>query len=172
MTDSDKTLRQVLFRWRDETAKAQLGEYEEYGGDILMHYRIIERIVELASVDKLKTLKHLQDQTSWAWTTEYGEEVLELVRKHAAERVVQRDNTAPAAETVQGAQAAPRRVRASPTCSACGEVGHRSTLLSRSLICYITHSVPQRTAAPVPSILRRVVQLPVVVRIGPHSSCI
>ncbi|KAI0826467.1 hypothetical protein BC629DRAFT_83002 [Irpex lacteus] len=127
MTDSDKALRQALFRWRDEMAKAQIGEYEEYGGDILMHYRVIERIVELASVDKLKTLKNLQDQTSWAWVPEYGDEVLELIRKHrkhVAERDAQRENVVSVAESV-AVQPAPRRARASPTCSACGEVGHR-----------------------------------------------
>ncbi len=127
MTDSDKALRKALFQWRDETAKAQLGEYEEYGGDILMHYRVIERVVELASVDKLKTVKNLQEQTSWAWVPEYGEEVLALIHEHIAQRGIQHDSTVPADESVQDVPPAPRRVRASPTCSACGEVGHRST---------------------------------------------
>ncbi|KAI0737858.1 hypothetical protein BC629DRAFT_1600353 [Irpex lacteus] len=66
MSSSEKALRDALFRWRDDKAKATMGEYYEYGGDILMHYKVVERIVGLVNLKKLKTVQHLKEQTGCA----------------------------------------------------------------------------------------------------------
>ncbi|KAI0090787.1 P-loop containing nucleoside triphosphate hydrolase protein [Irpex rosettiformis] len=127
MSTSDKALQKALFQWRDAMAKEKFEEYEEYGGDILMHYRIVDRVVELSQANKLESVKSLQDQTGWAWAPEYGEQVLELVQKHSAMSAQQ--VAASSSSTHQRPQhkdtAQPRQSRASPTCSICGETGHR-----------------------------------------------
>ena len=131
MSGSDNILQKALFEWRNQTAEKLFGEYyKEFGGKLLMHHRTIERVVQLAQADKLKTSKDLKDQTGWAWSSEYGEQVLEVVRKHSTP-IASLPGTSSEAQgqSVTESSALSRRSRASPTCSLCGEMGHKSTLL-------------------------------------------
>lgn len=150
MSTSSKALEQALFQWREQTADERFGEnYKEFGGGILMHDEVIKRVVELAQADKLKTTKHLQEQTNWAWTPEYGECVLKLVHEHfqpisrtsASIPSPSATRSAEARGNTMNPQAVPGpalpRSRAAPTCSLCGETGHKSTSLT--LMIALTH---------------------------------
>ncbi|KAI0702311.1 P-loop containing nucleoside triphosphate hydrolase protein, partial [Cytidiella melzeri] len=72
MSMHEKKLRDELYKWRDATAKTDMAEYEDFGGDILMHYRIVERIVELAHAQKLNTVQDIQEHANWCWAQQYG----------------------------------------------------------------------------------------------------
>lgn len=104
-----------------------------------MHHDIIERVIELAHVHKLKDTQDLLDQTGWCFTAQHGAAVLDLVQKYcpiADKPTPQAAHSSPftSAPLEMGrktpASAATnepnRRTRAAPTCSVCNIQGHRS----------------------------------------------
>lgn len=133
MSAQEEELRRALFRWRDEVAKTQYLEYEQYGGDILLHHLVIDRIVGLAHEKKIRTVEELRTQTGWCFAPRYGAVVLEIIHKHCPPVTVSALFTnAPLSRSTGvnsgSAQTAAsgKRTRASPTCSVCGQLGHRS----------------------------------------------
>lgn len=135
MSSQEQELRNALFKWREETAKATYAQYERYGGDILMHHSLIERVVELAHVRRLDTTDDLLNQTGWCFSSQYGAAVLELVHKycpHAASTPQTPASvpftTVPLSESREQERStgSTKRVRAAPTCSVCNTKGHRS----------------------------------------------
>ncbi|KAI0688585.1 P-loop containing nucleoside triphosphate hydrolase protein [Cytidiella melzeri] len=136
MLAPESKLRDELFRWRDNTAKAQFADYKDCGGDILMHYKVLERIIELAHIQKLNSVQDIHDQTGWCWTAKYGQDVLNLVRKYYPGPAPSSPFTTVPLETNQqnpsvfsdNSESIPvRQTRASPVCGACSTRGHRST---------------------------------------------
>ncbi|KAI0691138.1 hypothetical protein BC835DRAFT_1417358 [Cytidiella melzeri] len=139
MSMHEKKLRDELYKWRDATAKTDMAEYEDFGGDILMHYRIVERIVELAHAQKLNTVQDIQEHANWCWAQQYGTAVLALVQKYCPKPVTvpsspfttvpletgrrQQDKSIPAHSDSHSTST--RRPRAPPVCGACGLIGHR-----------------------------------------------
>ena len=133
----EERLRRELFRWRDNTAKEIYGDLDFYGADMFLHFSLIDRIVELAHVFKLNSVKDLVDQTRWDLAEEYGAEVITLVKEcvpklalpspfTTAPLVPRNDHhTVISSRTVATNTSRPR---APPTCSVCGRVGHRSEL--------------------------------------------
>jgi hypothetical protein len=140
MTTQEERLRVELFKWRDTTAKAQYALFERFGGDILMHHILIDRIVELAHEHKLTSLQDLQKQTGWCFTSQYGSEILDLIKRYLPKpipnlsspfttRPLQKDQGAirePAINAPTDGPVAAKQSRAPPICSACGIKGHRS----------------------------------------------
>ena len=144
----EERLRRELFRWRDETAKGIYGDLDFYGADVFMHFQLIDRIVELAHVFKLNSVKDLIDQTRWDLAEEYGAEVITLVKEcvpkpalpspfTTAPLVPRNDHqTATSSSTRLGSVTTnTSRPRAPPTCSVCGKTGHRSEFFCASTFC-------------------------------------
>lgn len=146
MSTEEKALHAELMRWRDEVAQARFADFEDVGGDVFLHYQLVERIVELAHVHKLKTLEHLYNQTGWCWTSTYGEDVLRIVQKHCSSEtapvlpspftrtplaVNRADQHSPSTSGVVASETTSAHAQHAPrvfTCSSCKATGHRSTL--------------------------------------------
>lgn len=146
-SSEEERLRRELFKWRDKTAKQMYGDLDFYGADIFMHFKLIDRIVELAHVFKLNSVKDLVDQTRWDLAEDHGADVIALVKECIPKPslpspfttipLAPRNNPQITTASSRPAAANTSRPRAPPTCSVCGKVGHRSMLY------YTFHFPPQ-----------------------------
>ncbi|KAJ3542654.1 hypothetical protein NM688_g5950 [Phlebia brevispora] len=81
LTPTDCDLRSALHRFRgDKTAKLCDKDYfRNLGAGIVMGDGVLQRVVDRASVRKLKSVDDLCRETKWARATKFGEAVLQIV---------------------------------------------------------------------------------------------
>ena len=147
-------LRQDLHQWRETVAPSLYGDYDLYGPDLLLHFKIIQRIVDLAHAHKLDNIQDLEIQTRWCFAHKYGEDIMCIVRRHFPKQIPpspfvstplisrSRENQFPPTVSLPHPPSpttvlAPRKPRAPPTCSVCRVMGHLSTSFLQLILAMI-----------------------------------
>lgn len=145
----DRNLKTALKSWRKITAHVKFGSttVHTHSIQILMHDKIIQRIVDCARIDRIRTVEDLAKETRWTSERikDYGVEILSIIQQHsppppAAEPAPSATSTIPAMPALanpQGtnpdpAQASAKRTRAPPKqrqCGECHQMGHISTFI-------------------------------------------
>ncbi|TFK78705.1 hypothetical protein K466DRAFT_63121 [Polyporus arcularius HHB13444] len=139
---SETALRRELHQWREVVARSSCDDYDFYGPDIFLHFKIIDRIVDLVHVGKLKTVRDLEIQTRWIYAAKYGVEILRIVELHTPKDPLPPSPfvTTPLVARSHENQLAHRPMhpqsplagckpqRALSTCGACGQLGHRRNM--------------------------------------------
>ena len=133
MSTPEERLRHALYEWRNSMAMTKYVASERYGGDILLHHEVIDKIVGLAHEKKISTVHDLQTHTSWCFTPKYGLDIVDIIRQHCPPTTMlpspftnmPREEVSTSTSN-SGPNIATKHSRASPTCSVCGDTGHRS----------------------------------------------
>ncbi len=83
MGPSELELRQALHQYRRDQTVREYGRAHLHnsGYGAIMGDKILQRIVDCARANKIRTLEGLYRETKWNRTYELGETVLELVNK-------------------------------------------------------------------------------------------
>ncbi|RPD52130.1 hypothetical protein L227DRAFT_515313 [Lentinus tigrinus ALCF2SS1-6] len=143
-SEAEHALRRELHQWRDATTPLVYGDFDFFGPDMLLRFKIIDRIVDLAHARKLDTVQDLEKQTKWCFSARYGADILRIVHVHfpknlppspfvstplSSRTLANIDHPTSASSSRRQAAHSPlagRVRRAPPTCGVCGEKGHRS----------------------------------------------
>ncbi|KAG2114391.1 hypothetical protein DEU56DRAFT_933873 [Suillus clintonianus] len=80
MTDAERRLQQELIKWRDsKIIEEDLDADDFFGPQMIMSNKILNRIVDLAHYHKILSTTSLFEQTSWCYSSEYGQSVLDII---------------------------------------------------------------------------------------------
>ncbi|KAG2029679.1 hypothetical protein BDR03DRAFT_1018079 [Suillus americanus] len=80
MTDAKRRLQQELIKWRDsKIIKEDLDADDFFGPQMIMSNKILNRIVDLAHYHKILSTASLFEQTSWCYSSEYGQSILDII---------------------------------------------------------------------------------------------
>ncbi|KAI0717552.1 hypothetical protein C8T65DRAFT_112093 [Cerioporus squamosus] len=138
--EAEDALERDLFQWRETAARSLYGDYDLYGPDMLLHFKLIGRIVDLAHARKLETVQDLEVHTRWCFARKFGDEILGVVHRHFPKQIPpspfvsapltsrSRENqlsTSVSRPQLPQSPLAGRKTRALPTCSVCRILGHR-----------------------------------------------
>ncbi|KAG1894466.1 P-loop containing nucleoside triphosphate hydrolase protein [Suillus fuscotomentosus] len=161
MTDTECRLQQELIKWRDsKIIEEDLDADDFFGPQMIMSNKILNCIVDLAHYHKILSTTSLFEQTSWCYSSEYGQSVLDIILTCIPLPIVQppappaviippplglssSTNQQPTASTsaTKGVMLPSKRSR---KCRACGSTDHIGTHCSLCPLSYRTHCSSQR----------------------------
>ncbi|KAF9235830.1 hypothetical protein BU15DRAFT_77554 [Melanogaster broomeanus] len=83
---SDYNLDEALQDWREDKTAAVFGwaALNDLGPSLIMTNALLDRIIDCAHHHKIHTIQDLRKETSWMDIEKYGEEVVAIIRQHAA----------------------------------------------------------------------------------------
>ncbi|KIK78749.1 hypothetical protein PAXRUDRAFT_163135 [Paxillus rubicundulus Ve08.2h10] len=83
---SDYNLHKALQDWCEDKTAAIFGwaALNDLGPSLLMTNALLDRIIDCAHHHKIHTTQDLRKETSWTDSEKYGEEVVAIIRQHAA----------------------------------------------------------------------------------------
>ena len=83
-TDTDEEFAQALHAFRRETTLKTYGRAHlaNLGYGAIMGDRILERIVDCARANKIRSLEALRSETKWSRSDELGEEVISIINRY------------------------------------------------------------------------------------------
>lgn len=101
-TDKDKEVRQAIHRWRQQKTIDTHGHaiLKAVGSSLVLPNGVMDRIVDCVHYGVIKSVQDLHREIQWSRLEEFGEQLIELIKK-----------IAPPPLPVQPAQSAPRASR-------------------------------------------------------------
>ncbi|KAG2040353.1 hypothetical protein BDR03DRAFT_831004, partial [Suillus americanus] len=80
MTNTKRRLQQELIKWRDsKIIEEDLDADDFFGPQMIMSNKILNRIVDLVHYHKILSTASLFEQTSWCYSSEYGQSILDII---------------------------------------------------------------------------------------------
>ncbi|KAF9234054.1 hypothetical protein BU15DRAFT_8658, partial [Melanogaster broomeanus] len=122
---------------REDKTAASFGwaALNDHGPSLLMTNALLDRIIDCAHHHKIHTIQDLKKETSWTNSKKYGEEVVAIIRQHAAP-LPSPFNTVPLRSSTVLLTAAntpmpignclPSVQKQRVTCGNCGQEGHNA----------------------------------------------
>ena len=79
---------QALREWRDKTASELFGagNVDLYGGCLVLPSDILDRIVDCACIDKIRSVQDIVKETDWDEAHQHAEAILAIVHEYALSR--------------------------------------------------------------------------------------
>jgi hypothetical protein len=127
---TEKALRVALVSFRCELAAEILPEQSFITPQSLMSNTLVDRIVDLAHYQVLKTTADLRDQVTWAFLDTHGTKVVNLVHQFCPPRIIPLFTTAPlqrmlnTATSASGSVPVTTNMKGKRKCKSCGVEGH------------------------------------------------
>jgi hypothetical protein len=123
----DRALKAALVQWRERFFEDIYGAEEDYWGpEIVLSDALVERIVGLARMAKLRDFTALCTQISWCYMAQHGEVLLKIVHAHRPLAQVPSTPLSTGPLQPRSVNATPESQKSTRTCSACAQPGHIS----------------------------------------------